>query len=254
MTQLQPPGRAERLLFSRARHGCPAIGTGEPRSRIAAARRPSSPIPFPGALRPGDPRVPPRSSGRCRQEPPPSVTPSRGSDPTAEQPRETVTVQMSRFRPPGSKSQSPRAATPEQAFRDWHAGREGDGEVALPQWEGLRCRLVASGAGLSRDQTVRRQKRASVSPRKRVLRRSRRDRSGFRAVGAGATHKMAAEAVAPRRWCLPALPSGFLARGCHSQCRPRAPWGRPTRGTACFWRGAGESLHSEVYVLMTTNR
>lgn len=210
------PGKAERLRFPQTCHGSPA-------TRVAAARRPSSPTPFLGAL----------PAGAV-----PSVTPSRGSDPGAEQPRECVTVQMSRFRPLGWKSQSPRAAKPERAGKARYAGREGDWERGLPAWEGVCCRSAGrllTGAASAETSPYGDRKRLLL-PRKRVPRSSGRGWSGVRAAGAGARHKMAAEAVAPRRRCLPPLPADFSAeaaagRGCRSQHPSWASWGWPIRAT-----------------------
>lgn len=122
----QPPGREERLLSPAICHGCPATGAVPTRGGHKTLE--SHPFSWGSA---------------ARSSPSSSVTPSRGR---AEQPAESVAVQMSPFRPPGWKGQSPRAAN-----RNGRAGREAGGErggrcqagkVSLAAW--LRRRAVTT--------------------------------------------------------------------------------------------------------------
>lgn len=158
--RLSSSPRGRRLLFPRICHGSQA--TSEERRDSESQRQ-------------EDPRVPPRFLGRCQQEPS-RVLPR----PEAATPQRSSLGSPLPFKCPASGRRDRKAnlrAPPNRNWRGSHgyAGREGDRDRVLPEWEGLCCRLAANGGGLCRDQSLRRQKAASASSRKGVFRSSDRD-------------------------------------------------------------------------------
>lgn len=224
------------MLSGTGRDSAAAPWTG---GSVTAARPQPQERRGPESQRPEDPRVRLRFLGRYGQEslgvlPRPEAAVARRSSPESPLP----------FECPASGRRDRKAnlrAPPSRNGRARH-GSEGGSEWALRAGEGLCCRPAASGGGLSRGQSLRRQKTVSASPRKA---RTQAQRSGPER-GPRRRSWRQAEDGGRGFWFGQMLPPGIPTAapagrgGCHSQHSPWASWGRPGGGTVSP-RGRRES-------------